>query len=119
MSLSNNTANNMLNSVFYNHPTWVALHTADPGVLGDPAYEVSGGDYVRQPIVFTNAGSRTTGNSGQATFHGMPDVVVTHISVWNAVTVGQMLAVKDLAAPVTVAEGYSFVIPAVSLAITL
>lgn len=121
---SNYAANAALNALFYGHDTFVALHTDDPGVLGDPANEVAGGSYSRQSVTFSDSGSRTTGNTSQATFADMPDCVVTHIAVWDSETAGQLLAFReivngsDVADPVTVSEGYSFVVPADALVVT-
>lgn len=121
---SNYAANIALNNLFYGKTTFIALHTEDPGVLGDPANEVAGGSYSRQQVTFSNSGSRSTGNTTQANFADMPECVVTHIAVWNAETTGQLLSFREIVngggvpTPVPITEGYSFVVPLDSLVVT-
>lgn len=69
---------------------YLGLHTADPAGTG--ANEVTGGSYARQPITFgapTGSGHILT-SSSTATFTGMPACTVTHLSVWDALTSGNM-----------------------------
>ena len=116
--LSNYAANTMLNALLYNHNTYIGLHITDPGVLGDYGSEVSGGSYIRQAVTFSDAGSRSSGNTTQATFTDMPAVIVSYIGVWDASTTGNLIAYKALASPITVADGYTFTVPASSLVIS-
>ncbi len=116
--ISNAAANRMLDAIFYNHPTYIALHREDPSVLGDGGTEVSGSDYLRQVVTFSAAGSRSTGNTTLAQFVGMPETRVTHIAIWDAVTAGNMLAYKALSSAIDVPEGYIFVVPASTVVVT-
>lgn len=116
--ISNAASNRMLDSIFCNHPTYIALHRDDPSVLGDGGTEVSGSDYLRQVAIFSGAGSRSTGNTNLAQFVGMPESRVTHLAIWDAITAGNMLAYKALTTPIDVPEGYIFVVPANTVVVT-
>jgi len=116
--VSTYTANTMLNSSFYGKPTYIGLHISDPTVLGDYGTEVASGDYIRQQVQFSDAGSRGTGNITQALFVGMPDVTVTHLAIWDNVTTGNMLSFKALDVPIDVADGQTFVVPVSTVAVS-
>ena len=80
---------------------YVALHTSDPTIAGTPATEVAGAWYARQACAFaaqTTAGQ--TSNSATITFPAVTGsgVTVTHFSLWDAATLGNMLEFAPLSA---------------------
>lgn len=98
---------------------FIALHTADPTDAGTPATEVQVGDwpaYVRQTVgaplssAWTAAsdeggGGKQITNANTINFpanNGAASVVVTHFSVWDAATGGNMWAHAPLTAPKTI-----------------
>ena len=92
----------------YTAPTtvYVALHTSDPTAAASPATEVSASWYARQSCAFaaqTTAGQ--TSNSGTLTFSGVTgsSLTITHFSVWDAATLGNMLNYAPLSASKTFA----------------
>ena len=117
--ISNYAANAMLDSVLADKTVYVGLHISDPGVLGDYGSEVASGDYVRQVVTFSGAGSRTTGNTTLVQFLGMPECSVSHIAIWDSITTGNLISFKELLTPIAVTEGQTFVIPATKIAVTL
>lgn len=95
-------------NVAWTPPTtvYVALHTSDPTIAGTPATEVSGAWYARQAIAFSSqtvAGQ--TSNSATVTFPAVTGsgVTVTHFSLWDAATLGNMLEFSALSASKTYA----------------
>lgn len=102
--------------------TWVALHTAAPGDTGAnevptttwPAYvrqdAAKGG---AQTAAWTNRGDGTAQNALQllyAMYDGTAPLTVTHFSLWDAQTGGNMLVQAQLAANRTVNPGDVFVV---------
>jgi hypothetical protein len=86
----------VLRNIPYTSPAtvYVALHTSDPTVNATAATEVTGAWYARQAAAFaaqTVAGQ--TSNVGTLTFPGVENapVTVTHFSLWDAPTLGNML----------------------------
>lgn len=71
---------------------YVSLHTADPGVDGQSAGEVSGNAYARQSIAFsapTAANPSVTSNSATVTFPTATPGnwgTITHFGLWNHVS---------------------------------
>jgi hypothetical protein len=89
---------------------YIALHDGAPGDTG--ANEVTGGSYGRFTMTAATsweaAGSvvaRTIRNDVVVSFTGMPATTVTHVSVWDASTNGNCLAVDALTASKAVSSG--------------
>lgn len=83
---------------------YVALHTADPTVDALAGTEVSAAWYAR--VLATFAAQSTPGqtsNSAIITFNAVTvsTVVVTHFSIWDASTLGNMLFFAALSASKT------------------
>lgn len=72
---------------------YISLHTANPGENG--ASEVVGGSYARQQISPSNTGGVIT-NLSLLRWDLLPAVTVTHWGAWDAVTVGNVLAMGAL-----------------------
>lgn len=97
MTKSNYLENAILNLVFRDisfspEPVFVSLHTADPGETG--AAEVAGGSYARQSVAAAGWNAAASGlidNINAIDFTGMPATTVTHVGIWDAVTVGNFL----------------------------
>lgn len=96
-----NTANAMLNGLrnigFTVAGTFVKLHTGDPGVDGGSAASV--GSTTRPQVTFGAASGGAIALTGsQPTWtNGGTTETITHISVWNAATSGEMLWSAQLA----------------------
>ncbi len=117
--LSNVLGNAILTEYLIDRPTWLALHTEDPTVLGSPGTEAAGGDYARQAGTWSAPGSKTSATTTAATWTGMTACVVTHIGVWSAASGGHMLFGVVVDPPVAVPESGHFVAAAGDLAVTL
>lgn len=96
----------VLRGVTYSSPAtvYVALHTSDPTVTGNPVTEVSGAWYARQAATFAaQVISGQTNNSNTITYPGVTvsPVTVTHFSIWDAATLGNMLEFGTLSASKT------------------
>lgn len=103
MTIGNFLENALLNAVYnatafgLSGNPFVSLHTADPGETG--ASEVVGGSYARQQADFAAAAGGATSNAAAVEFTGMPAVTVTHVGIWDAVTVGNFLWGGPLTTP--------------------
>lgn len=96
----------VLRNVAYTSPTtvYVALHTSDPTVNGTAATEISASWYARQPVVFAaQVTAGQTSNSATVTYPGVETspVTVTHFSIWDSPTLGNMLEFAPLSASKT------------------
>ena len=94
---------------------WIALHTADPTDAGNGA-EVTQGGYGRQEV--TKAGGSWAAPSGEPALIDNAAAItfgpateswgtVTHVAVWDAETVGNMLYSGVLAASKAIGDGDS------------
>ena len=99
--MSNYTEDAVLNLILRNtawsrSASYVALHTASPGDTG--ANEVSAGWYARKAISFNAATTSGATNDGQVTFDEVTggSSTVTHVSIWDASTSGNMIWWKAL-----------------------
>ena len=68
---------------------FLALHDDQPGEAG--SNEVTGGSYARVALVMNAASGNSITNNGNHDFASMPAVTVTHISVWDASSNGNLL----------------------------
>lgn len=120
MSLSNYAKNKILNHIYtataYPSPNaslHLALFTADPTAEGDAANEVDVGvvdtSYTRQVITFDTSAAPKNGQSLNNLVCTFPPVVygsgnaaytVSHIAIYDASTLGNMLSYGVLSAPV-------------------
>lgn len=125
MSFSNFLETELLDHVFANNayisPTtvYVSLHTANPGedALGA---EVSGGSYARVAGTFTVTGNTATTNAAVEFATATASWgTITHVAVWDAASLGNMLAYAALTASKAIASGDVFRIPTGDLDITL
>lgn len=99
---------------------YLALHTSDPTVLGNLATEVVGGSYVRQHVtLWASPASKTTANSELVVFDNMPACTVTYMSLWDAITAGNMLWAFQLGTPLAVVSSARVPIPVNDLAFTV
>jgi hypothetical protein len=96
----------LFDDVAVTRPTawYVALHTADPTDVGNVG-ELSGNGYARQAATFTEDTNGLVDNDADITFG--PNTTtnwgsVSHVSVWDAVTVGNCLAKGALSSSVTI-----------------
>ncbi len=108
--------------------TWIALHTANPTETGSVA-EVDTAtwpSYLRQDAAKggaqADAWTVPTDGTGKnalqllyAMYDGASALTVTHFSVWDAVTAGNMLVYAPLASSRTINNGDVFVIDAQKL----
>lgn len=84
------------NTAWSRSATYIALHTSSPGDTG--ANEVSAGWYVRKAITFNAATTSGATNDGQVDFDEVEDsgLTVTHVSLWDAESNGNMIWWKAL-----------------------
>ena len=87
---------------------YLALHTGDPGETG-ASNELSGSGYARQAVTFGAASSGSASNTSTHTFtaSGGNFGVVTHFSIWDALTTGNCLYVGALTTSRTINDGES------------
>lgn len=115
-TLANNWLN-MLRAVAFTAPagTFVKLHTADPGVAGATAASVV---TTRNSAVFNAASGGALSLSTLGAYSMTASETITHISVWDAATVGNFLFSGVLTTPKAVVntDTLTFTSLAVSLA---
>ncbi len=116
--------NAVLRNTTYTSPVtfYLSLHTADPTDVGDGA-EVSGSGYARQAIAFDAPGA-TDGETENVdlesfTASGGDWGTITHIAIWDAVTVGNMLFHTPLDSSRVVNDGDTLEVAAGALTVTL
>lgn len=85
-------------------PVYVALNTSNPTAAGDDT-EYSGGSYERYSASFSTAIDAATSNSAIITFNNLTATTITHVSIWDADTAGNMLFFGELNDPITTANG--------------
>ena len=100
--LSNAAGNRALAAVFGVKGLYLALHLEVPPPDGS-GEEVSAGGYARQPISFTTPAGKGCASSNAQSFAAMPACTVKAISVWTALSGGDMLLALLLAPPLVVA----------------
>lgn len=97
---------------------YLALYTAAPSDSA-AGTESTGGSYARQSIAFDDpAGTGDSANSGAQTFTNMPASTVTHASIMDASTAGNMFMHGALTSGQVFAgaENFTFAIGEVDLA---
>jgi hypothetical protein len=118
----NKVVDHVLGTTTFTKPTavYVALFTAAPTDAGGGT-EVSGGSYARVAATFSAASGGATSNSATIDFGTATGAwgTITHIGIFDAATVGNMLAWAPLASSKTVASGDGFQIAAGSLTVSL
>lgn len=107
--------------------TWIALHTSDPGDTGgNEVPTTTYPAYVRQDAAKggaqLDAWTEPSDGAGKNTlqliypmYDGAAPLTVTHFSIWDAQTGGNMLIHAPLASPRTINNGDVFVIDAQKL----
>jgi len=83
---------------------FVAIHTADPTETGATAEMVVGtdADYVRQAVTMGTSSSGSSASTTQVVFTpaaAAGTYAVTHVSIWDAATVGNCIMYGALATP--------------------
>ncbi len=102
--------NFLLNSESAPRPSghYLALHNADPGETGtSEMHAPTHGAYARISVAFTAAAGGIVSNNASISFMAASNTwgVVTHYSVWDALSGGNCLAIGALASPLTVTAG--------------
>lgn len=96
---------------------YVALHTGDPGSTG--ANEVTGGGYGRVGGSFGTPSGGTCSNDATVDFTNMPSATLTHVSIWDASTAGNMIVGGALTTSKTTNSGDTFRMATGDLDVTL
>lgn len=121
---SNYLENALINHVFRNvamtSPTtvYLALFTSDPTDAGSGT-EVSGGSYARQAAAFAAPSNGSASSSADINFTNMPAATVTHVGVYDAASLGNLLYHGALTSSKTVNAGDTFTVTAGNLTVTL
>jgi hypothetical protein len=115
-TLANNWLN-MLRAVAFTAPagTFIKLHTADPGAAGATAPSVV---TTRQSATFSAAASGAIALSNAPAFAMTATETITHISVWDAVTVGNLLWTAVLTTAKSVVNTDTLTFTSVSVSLT-
>jgi hypothetical protein len=87
---------------------YVALNTSDPTAAGDDT-EYSGGSYERASGYFESTVDAATTNSDPIIFNALGVTTITHVSIWDDQTAGNMLFFGELNDPITTASGDSLI----------
>lgn len=111
MSYYGNWGGNQSLLVFQRPGLHLALHGADPTVLGNLATELAGGGYARQPITFSVPSGKATASTIDCVFSGTPDAVLAYLAVWTAVTSAELVAVVQLLVIQSVHPSGRFLVP--------
>lgn len=99
---------------------YIALHTADPTDAGTGT-EVSGGSYTRMAATFGEPASGTTANNATITFPTASASwgTLTHLSIWDASTAGNMLMSAPLTASAAIGSGTTYSLTAGNITASL
>jgi len=97
---------------------YVGCHFDDPNHAGAYASEISGDGYVRTQAFFTEPSNRTMWNVNVFGFAGLPACVITHFSIWDAKTKGNLRGSIELPDPKRILQGGGFTIIAGDLALS-
>lgn len=94
---------------------YVALHTGDPGEVGTTDELTTGtdADYVRKSVTFASAVSGQALSASAVSWTaaaGATTYVITHVSIRDALTSGNVLMKGELLVPVTMNASDSFTI---------
>jgi hypothetical protein len=114
MTIGNYLETRILDAVFNNTSlavaaTWVKLHIGDPGEAGTAN---AAANTTRQSASWAAASGGTIATDAALTWTSVAATeVYTHISVWDASTVGNHLWNGPLDAPYQVSTGDTFTIP--------
>jgi hypothetical protein len=119
--LEDKLVNHVLRNTAFTVPTtvYVALHTADPTETGAVA-EVTTGTYPAYARKALTVGTPTNGlstNSADLTWDTLTAITISHVSIWDALTVGNPLYYGALTASKTMGAGDTFRIPTGSLSV--
>jgi hypothetical protein len=88
---------------------YVALFTAEPGLGGSIANEVTGGSYARQASTFSTPSSKISSNNSILSFPNMPESYLTHIGIATTLTGTTLLTYALLPGePIHVANTYEY-----------
>lgn len=113
----------LLMGVPFTAPTdiYLALFTTAPADDGTGGVEVTGGSYARQIVTFElgTAGAGQVLNDALVTFAAMPASTVVGAGLFDASTVGNMLAYEDFGAPVVYAAADNATLAVGALTFTL
>jgi hypothetical protein len=122
MTIANYAENKLLDAVFNNITFAVAaphvkLHTADPGEDGTNA---PAGEATRKPLSVGAAATGTCTSDADLTWTNVAATeTITHVSVWDALTVGNCLWSGPLTASKALIAGDTFTIPSGQLTVSL
>lgn len=119
--LEDKILDHVLRNTAYTSPTtvYLALYTAAPSDSGGGT-EVSGGSYARVAITFGASSGGAISNSGDVSFTTATASwgTVTHVGVFDALTVGNLLYHGALSASKAVGDGDTFKVSTGDLDIT-
>ena len=115
-TLANNWLN-MVRAVAFTAPagTFIKLHTADPGAAGATAASVV---TTRQSASFGAAAAGVITMSNAPAFAMTATETISHISVWDAVTVGNLLWTAALTTAKAVVNTDTLTFTSVTLSLT-
>lgn len=122
MSISDYGEDAILNAIFNNVALqkanrYVKLHLDDPGEAGtaNPATETT-----RKSVTGAAASGGTFTSVNTLTWASYPATeTISHVSIWDNLTVGNCVWTGALLTPVTVTSGTSFIIAAGALTVTV
>jgi hypothetical protein len=119
--LSNYAGNRALSYLLVQRGLYLACHTSAPDgtTAGDASSELGGGGYQRQPISFNSPSGKACVASNRQRFPGMPSCVLTHLAVWDAFTMGNMIVAVALLPHVSVPDSGLFVVSRGDLSVQL
>lgn len=108
---------NLTGVAAYATPTlYLSLHTADPGIAGSHAHEISGGGYARLSLAGVMGAADANGISVNTIVISIGPATVdwgtiTHLGIEDAASGGNMLCAGVPTMPRTITTGQPFQIP--------
>jgi hypothetical protein len=99
--------------------SWISLHFDTPALGGLDRAEISGGGYKRFKMAWSQPANRAIWSMVDARFTGLVQTKLTYFGVWNALTLGDLLAYVELQEPVGILNGKGYVIPQGQIAISM
>jgi hypothetical protein len=112
--VSNYLGNSILTA--YLPGTYLSLHSDLTGLTGE--FEISGGEYARQAIIWTTPSNKTAANAGEIKFKNLLPTSLLAYGVWDSLIGGNFLFGFGLPALVNILSADDWIIPVNEFAIT-
>jgi hypothetical protein len=114
----NTSGNQALAATMLQSGLYLACFLEDPTPLGT-GLELAGGDYIRQPITFSNPSAKTVVSTIACTFTGLVAAMVEYLAVMTDVSAGTLVVAFELDPFIEVLDSGQLLVPSGDIAFAL